>query len=96
MHFSVNSEANARRIAFVEQCFGSSGQVKHAVDDLLSHQSAFYLFVCLFHITPFAATHTENAVDTRVMQNAQTHEKCVKHIKNMSYNNDMLKIHFIQ
>ena len=25
--FSVNSEANARRIAFVEHCFGSSGQV---------------------------------------------------------------------
>jgi len=24
---SANSEANARRIAFVEQCFGSSGQV---------------------------------------------------------------------
>ena len=26
-YFSVNSEANARRIAMVESCFGSSGQV---------------------------------------------------------------------
>lgn len=26
--FSVNSEANARRIAMVENCFGSSGQVR--------------------------------------------------------------------
>jgi len=25
--FTVNSEANARRIAMVESCFGSSGQV---------------------------------------------------------------------
>jgi len=25
---SVNSEANARRIAMVENCFGSSGQVR--------------------------------------------------------------------
>lgn len=25
--FTVNSEANTKRIAFVEQCFGSSGQV---------------------------------------------------------------------
>jgi len=25
--FLVNTEANARRIAFVESCFGSSGQV---------------------------------------------------------------------
>jgi len=33
--FSVNSEANARRIAFVEQCFGSSGQVKHAFPIML-------------------------------------------------------------
>ena len=42
MFFSVNSEANARRIAFVEQCFGSSGQVKdgvHCVDNISSgHQ----------------------------------------------------------
>jgi len=27
----VNSEANARRITFVEQCFGSSGQVMKLV-----------------------------------------------------------------
>lgn len=29
MHFPVNSEANARRIAMVESCFGGAGQVNN-------------------------------------------------------------------
>ena len=28
-HISAGSEANNRRIAYVEQCFGGSGQVKY-------------------------------------------------------------------
>ena len=52
MHFVcclVNSEANARRIAFVEHCFGSSGLVQHAFNNYL------LIFVLSFDTVGWAA-----------------------------------------
>lgn len=53
----MNSEANARRIAAVESCFGSSGQVHFCATLVCSYSNHFMMFLlmkALFLLQPLA------------------------------------------